>query len=97
MGVSFVVMGGVALALGAAVLGLLALATRVRGQRPVTGHHALLGRLAEVRQPIAPEGMVFVDGALWSAWTDQGQIGPGELVEVAGVDGLRLYVKRVEP
>ena len=96
MGVSFVVMGGVALALGAAVLGLLALATRVRGQRPVTGHHALLGRLAEVRQPIAPEGMVFVDGALWSAWTDQGQIGPGELVEVAGVDGLRLYVKRVE-
>jgi len=96
MGVSLVVVGGVALALGAAVLGLLALATRVREQRPVTGRDALLGRLAEVRQPVAPEGLVFVDGALWSAWTDQGQFGAGELVEVAGIDGLRLYVKRVE-
>lgn len=96
MGVSLVVVGGVALALGTAVLGLLVLATRVREQRPATGRDALLGKLAEVRQSVAPEGLVFVDGALWSAWTDQGQFKPGELVEVAGVEGLRLYVKRVE-
>lgn len=96
MGVSIVVVGGVALALGTAVLGLVAVASRVREQRPVTGQDALLGKLAEVRQPVAPEGQVFVNGALWSAWTDQGHFGAGELVEVAGVDGLRLYVRRVE-
>lgn len=95
LGVSFLAIGGVALLLGGAATGLVALAVRVRSQRPVTGRDALIGQLAEVRKPVAPEGLVFVQGALWSAWTDEGSFSAGELVEVAGVDGLRLYVRGV--
>jgi membrane-bound serine protease (ClpP class) len=95
LGVSYLAIGGVALLLGGAATGLVALAVRVRSQRPVTGRDALIGQIAEVRRPVAPEGLVFVNGALWSAWTDQGSFAPGELVEVAAVDGLRLYVRAV--
>jgi membrane-bound serine protease (ClpP class) len=94
--VSYLVIGGVALALGGAAAGLVTLAVRVRSRRPVTGRDALIGQLAEVRQVVAPEGMVFVQGALWSAWTDEGPFAVGEYVEIAGVEGLRLYVRRVQ-
>ncbi len=87
---------GSALALGLAALGLLAVATRTRVRRPSTGTEALVGQVAEVRQQLDPEGMVFVGGALWSAWSDQGPFRPGELVEVAGVENLRLYVRRLD-
>lgn len=87
---------GVAVMLGSVATALVALAVRVRGQRPVTGQDALIGQVAEVRQPIAPEGQVFVNGALWSAWTDEGPLSAGELVHVAGIDGLRLYVRKID-
>lgn len=95
LGVSWITIAGVAASLAGVATGLVALAVRVRGQRPTTGQDALIGQLAEVRQPLAPEGMVFVNGALWSAWTDEGTVGPGEFVEIAGIDGLRLYVRRL--
>jgi membrane-bound serine protease (ClpP class) len=93
VGVSFVTVGGVALLLGGVGAGIVALAVRVRRQRPTTGQDALVGQLAEVRRSLAPEGYVFVNGALWSAWTDQSPLQPGELVEVVAVDGLRLFVR----
>lgn len=95
LGVSYLAISGVALLLGGAAMGLVTLAVRVRSRRPVTGQDALIGQIAEVRRPLAPDGMVFVNGALWSAWTDEGSFGPGELVEIAAVDGLRLYVRGV--
>lgn len=96
LGVSYVAIGGVAALLGAVAAGLVALAVRVRAHRPVTGQDALLGQLAEVRRPIAPEGMVFLNGALWSAWSDEGPFANGEFVQVAAVDGLRLYVRALD-
>lgn len=93
VGVSLLTIGGVALLLGGAGAGIVALAVRVRQQPPTTGQDALMGQLAEVRRALAPEGFVFVNGALWSAWTDRGPLQPGELVEVIAVDGLRLFVR----
>lgn len=93
--VSYVAIGGVALGLSSAAAALLTLAVRVRSQKPRTGKESLVGQLAEVRQAIAPEGMVFVHGALWSAWTDDDPIAAGEFVEIMGVDGLRLQVRRL--
>jgi membrane-bound serine protease (ClpP class) len=92
-GVSLVTVGGVALLLGGVGAGIVALVVRARQQRPTTGQDALVGQLAEVRRSLAPEGYVFVNGALWSAWTDQSPLQPGELVEVVAVDGLRLFVR----
>ena len=62
------------------------------GRLPVTtGVQAMVGQKAEVRAP----GLVFVDGALWQAHsTDDSDLVPGEQVEVAAVDGLRLTVRR---
>jgi membrane-bound serine protease (ClpP class) len=56
-----------------------------------TGVHTMIGRRAQVRAP----GLVFVDGALWQAHAaDDSELVPGEQVEVAAVDGLRLTVRR---
>ena len=87
---------GTTLILVAAAAGLVVLAVRIRDRQPATGSEALIGQIAEVRRPLDPEGMVFVAGALWLAWTDQGPLVTGELVEVAGIENLRLYVRKVE-
>ena len=56
-----------------------------------TGVHTMVGQTGEVRAP----GLVFVDGALWQAQTDdESELVPGEEVEVQGVDGLQLTVRR---
>ena len=56
-----------------------------------TGVQKMVGQRGEVRAP----GLVFVDGALWQAHTaDESELVPGERVEVAAVDGLKLTVRR---
>jgi membrane-bound serine protease (ClpP class) len=96
LNISYGVIGGVAMVLVTAAVGMVFLAFQTRSHRPTTGQDALIGQIAEVRRSINPEGKVFVNGALWTAWTDQGAFEVGELVEVAGVEGLRLYVCGVE-
>ena len=39
---------------------------------------------------LEPDGMVWVDGALWEATVEGGPVPTGERVEVIGVDGLHL-------
>lgn len=66
-------------------------------KRPVvTGHEGLVGRVAEARSPIAPEGRVLIDGAWWTAYAPGEKIEMGEMVRVVRVDGLKLYVTKVE-
>lgn len=96
---------GVAIALWAvfAVAGAVAafaaigiyLALRARNTPVATGQEGLLGRLAEVRRRLDPEGMVFVEGALWRAVSEDGDVEQGEWVRVTGVYDLRLTVRRL--
>lgn len=73
----------------------------VRSQRrpAALGREGLLGATAEVRQALpgghAP-GKVFVHGEYWNAVADE-PIEIGVSVEVIGVDGLRLRVRRAAP
>src|SRR3954462_10715741 len=61
-----------------------------------TGSEELVGSVGEVREPLDPEGQVFIQGALWRARTTAaGEIGPGNRVRVKAVDGLTLEVERV--
>ena len=55
-----------------------------------------MGRTTSVLQP---EGKVFVRGEFWNATADGevGEVGEGEAVEVTGVDGLLLRVRRANP
>ena len=62
-------------------------------RRPVaTGAEALVGARGEAREEMAPDGMVFVRGALWRATTSGAPIHAGEPVRVIGRRGLQLEV-----
>ena len=65
--------------------------------RPVAaGAEALIGAPGEAREEIAPEGLVYVRGALWRATTTGGPIHPGTPVRVVGRKGLQLQVAERE-
>ncbi len=62
--------------------------------RPQTaGVGELLGLVGRTATPLAPEGRVFVRGEYWSARADE-EIPAGTSVEVTGVEGMRLRVRR---
>ncbi len=65
-----------------------------RRQPALSGADAMIGAVGEAREELAPEGLVFVSGALWQASAAPAPIHVGSSVRVVGRDGLRL---RVEP
>jgi len=66
-----------------------------RDQPVRTGWEQLIGERGEVREPLDPEGQVYVDGALWRARVaDRGStIDLGTRVLIKSVDGLTLEVE----
>jgi membrane-bound serine protease (ClpP class) len=56
----------------------------------------MVGKLAEVRKRLDPDGMVFVEGALWRAISEDGPAEVGDWVRVAAVHDLRLVVRRLD-
>lgn len=69
---------------------------------PTTGNEALIGKRGTARaefgvEATEPVGQVFVDGARWSAETDEPRIGPGDPIQVFAVktQPTRLFVRRV--
>src|SRR5687767_4825567 len=90
---------------GLITLGVLSLITAVIVGRKVlsahrdepvrTGWEELVGKDAEVREPLDPVGQIWIEGALWKARVPDGepQIGIGNRVHVESVDGLTLVVR----
>src|SRR5437762_12247168 len=62
-----------------------------RRQPAFVGGDAILGAVGEVRVELAPEGLVFVQGALWKASAEK-PIAAGSTVRVVGRQGLELQV-----
>jgi len=62
-----------------------------RRQPAFVGGDAILGAVGEVREELAPEGLVFVQGALWKASAEK-PIPAGSSVRVVGRQGLALQV-----
>ena len=89
---------------GLITFGVLSLATffiitpkvlRSQVDAPVqTGREDLEGKVAEVREPLDPQGQVWYDGALWKARVADGARpqGIGNRVRIDSVDGLTLIV-----
>lgn len=73
------------------------LVVRTQRKRAATGKSGLIGQVGEVRTPLAPSGMVYLEGELWSATAeglaDNETIPTGAHVEVVAVDGLHLAVR----
>jgi len=61
--------------------------------RIVNTQKGLIGLVGEARGKLAPDGPVYVKGAMWRGRTSGGPIAPGSQVRVRGVDGLVLRVE----
>ncbi len=85
----------ISLALTTAAFFAFALTKSLAAQRrpPTTGKESLIGKAAEVRQALTPDGMVYVNGELWHAESESGPIAAGEHVVVTGQEGFGLRVK----
>jgi membrane-bound serine protease (ClpP class) len=93
--VAAIVAGGVILA--AFVIFASRKAIAAHRDEPVrTGSEELVGAIGEVREPLDPEGQIFLQGALWRARaTEAAPLVPGNRVRVRSVDGLTLEVEPV--
>lgn len=73
-------------------------ALRVLRKRPASGRSSLIGEVGDVRQPLDPTGMIFLQGEFWTA-TVAGEgrqaIPKGASVRVTSIHGLRLNVEEV--
>ncbi|HEY50280.1 MAG TPA: hypothetical protein G4O20_00515 [Dehalococcoidia bacterium] len=68
--------------------------TRILRRQTVVGLPTMAGMRGKVRSPLNPEGQVMIKGELWGAKSIDGDIDVGEMVVVAGQDGLQLIVRR---
>lgn len=64
------------------------------GDRPKAGPESLIGRTAVVVEDMKPDGMVKLNGELWSARCVDGTARRGEVVVIVGVSGARVLVER---
>jgi membrane-bound serine protease (ClpP class) len=92
-GVSPVVVSAVATGLGAFFFFAIYKVVQSRRMKPTTGRESLVGSIGRTRTALAPAGMVFVDGELWQATSDNGSIPAGYPVRVVRADGLTLKVE----
>jgi membrane-bound serine protease (ClpP class) len=75
---------------------VLGAAVRALAGRPAAGAAALVGQTGTVREDLAPEGLVAVQGEIWRAVATNGGIPAGTPVRVLAVNGLTLKVARTE-
>jgi len=67
----------------------------IQRRRPVTGMAGLIDAVGDVRQELAPDGRVLVNGEYWAARSLEGRIALGERVRVERIEKGVLYVGRV--
>ena len=72
---------------------VVVMVTRSLARGQTAGVSEMLGLLGRSATDLDPEGRVFIRGEYWMALADE-SIGEGETVEVTGVEGLRLRVRR---
>jgi len=93
VGVSLRLMLPTILLIGGFFVVVAGLAFRAYHTRPRGGSEGLIGEIGEVRELIAPEGLIFVHGEYWRAVSRE-RLEPGDKAEVTGVNGLILTVRK---
>ncbi len=66
-------------------------------RRQISGAEGMVGMVGKVTESLDPEGTVKIKGEYWKAEVIGGAIEKGEDVEVVGIKGLNLEVKKKEP
>ncbi len=88
--------GTVAVCTGGFFFFAVAKAVSARSRPVTTGREQLIGLRAEARTDLAPEGMVFVHGELWSAVVQGAPVRRGEHVRVIARHGFKLTVEKTD-
>jgi membrane-bound serine protease (ClpP class) len=79
--------------LGSFVLAVSYLVFRSQKEKVTLGIEGLIGEIGVVRDKLSPTGRIFVHGETWKGEADN-EIDVGEKVEVVGVEGMVLKVRR---
>jgi membrane-bound serine protease (ClpP class) len=95
IGLHWTVIASTIIGLLAVTAGLAWLYARASRRRPQTGHEALIGMEGVARGRLAPNGNVFVNGELWRARVEDGEIADGDTIKVVGQRGLTLTVRKL--
>ncbi|MFO7460380.1 MAG: nodulation protein NfeD [Desulfatiglandales bacterium] len=93
VGVSLRLMAPTIVLIGAFFVMVSTLAFRAYRTKPKTGMEGLIGSTGVVKQPLDPEGLVFVHGEYWRAVSRE-KLEPGDRILVERADGLILTVKK---
>jgi membrane-bound serine protease (ClpP class) len=97
VGVDLTFLIPIALAVGLAAIFIGRFAWRIHRTRPYTGQGgSYVGAVGEVREARGRTGRVWVNGQLWKARAEDGELRRGDRVEVQRVDGLELVVAPVD-
>ena len=72
---------------------VVGMAWRAHRHRPMTGMEGLIGLIGVAKTDVSPRGQVLLQGELWEADSTD-RIQAGEDVEVTGIDGLKLHIRR---
>ena len=83
-----------AVLLGAVVFAIHKAVIPTFHKKQVTGAEGLIGLEGEVIEPLTPVGVVRTGGEYWKAKSVGENVAVGEEVEILGLDGLKLMVKR---
>jgi membrane-bound ClpP family serine protease len=65
-------------------------------RRKITGAEGMIGMTGKVMEPLRPEGTIFIQDEYWKARSLEGNIETGDVVEVTGINGLNLEVRKKE-
>lgn len=93
--ISLEVIAGTAAATAAFISVVVAKLLKTRGLRPAVGVQTLVGQTGEVREALAPRGMVFLNGELWTA-ESASRVEKGARVKVVEIAGGTLRVAELK-
>ncbi|HUK57173.1 MAG TPA: nodulation protein NfeD [Nitrospiria bacterium] len=72
---------------------VVGMAWKTRHQKSVAGIEGFIGASGTARTEVHPRGQILIRGEIWEAVSSEA-IREGEAVEVTGIDGLTLRIKR---
>jgi len=74
---------------------VIGLAIKAQMRKPATGVEGMIGEKGDAVTSVHEDGKVFIKGERWNAYSKD-MIEEGEKIEVVGIKGLRLEVKKNE-
>ena len=84
----------VAIAVAAFLVITIVWGIRAHRRRVSAGREDMIGKTAEVKTALNPKGTVLIEGELWMAVSEDGQMEPGDEVVISKVDRLTVWVTK---